>query len=104
MSAKIKKNDKVKIIAGRDNGKTSKVLRVFPKTNTALVEGVNLVKKHMRQTREDRPGGIVSKESPINLSNLLLVCSNCNKPTRTGKKLLSDKTKVRFCKRCQEVT
>lgn len=101
--AKIRKNDTVKVIGGRDRGKTGKVLTVFPKTNRALVEGINFVKKHARKTQQDQQGGIVSKESPIHISNLLLLCKACNKPVKAGFTKLSDGTKARFCKSCKEI-
>jgi len=100
---KIKKNDTVMVIAGKDRGKTGKVLRVFPVTSRAIVEGVNFAKKAMRRTREDQQGGIIEKEASINLSNLALFCKGCNRPTRTGSNVLSDGSKSRRCKKCNEV-
>ncbi|MBL7084686.1 MAG: 50S ribosomal protein L24 [Candidatus Omnitrophica bacterium] len=100
---KIKKNDIVTVCAGKDKGKKGKVLYVFPKENRALVEGANFIKKHTRKTREDAQGGIIQKESPIQISKLMLFCSKCNKPTRVGFSLLKDGTKTRICKRCREV-
>ena len=101
---KIKKNDTVKVIAGRDKGKNGKVLAVYGDTNRALVEGVNYIKKHMRKSQQDPQGGIVSKESSIHISNLMLLCKACNRPTRVGILTLSDgTTKTRACKRCSEV-
>ena len=101
--AKIKKNDTVLILAGRDKGKTGKVLALFPDKYRAIVEGVNFVKKHTRRTRDDQKGGIVQKEATIHLSNLALFCKGCNRATRVGFDLLKDGTKTRFCKRCKEV-
>ena len=100
---KIKKNDVVYVLTGRDRGKTGKVFRIFPKKDRALVEGINYVKKHMRKTKQDQQGGIVQKESPINLSNLSLFCKTCNKPARVGTHELADGTKSRYCKKCKEV-
>lgn len=100
---KIIKNDTVKVIAGRDKGKTGKVLAIFPEEKRALVEGVNFVKKHTRRTQQDQQGGIVTKESPIDISKLLLLCKACSKPARVGFTKLSDGTKARFCKKCNEV-
>lgn len=99
---KIKRNDIVKVLAGRDNGKTGKVLKVFPAQNKVIVEGVNFLKKHARKTQQNPQGGIVQKEAPINASNLAVVCARCSKPTRLGHRILTDGTKVRFCKKCQE--
>ena len=100
--ARIRKNDTVVVLAGRDKGKTGKVLAVFPPSRKAIVEGVNFVKKHQRRTREDQTGGIVQKESSIHLSDLAIFCKGCNRPTRVGFDVLKDGTKTRFCKRCKE--
>ena len=101
--SKIRKNDTVFVLTGRDRGKTGKVFRTFPSKNTALVEGINYVKRHMRKTKQDQQAGIVQKESPISLSNLALFCKTCNKSTRSGVNVLADGTKSRYCKRCKEV-
>ncbi len=101
--AKLKKNDTVKVLAGRDKGKQGRVLAVFPKKDRALVEGVNFVKKHTRKSQQDPQGGIVSKESPIHISNLALLCKACNRTTRVGFTKLGDGTRSRFCKRCNEI-
>ncbi|MGB2706400.1 MAG: 50S ribosomal protein L24 [Candidatus Omnitrophota bacterium] len=101
--ARIKKNDTVMVLAGRDRGKTGKVLAVVPARNSAIVEGVNFVKKHARRTRENEKGGIVTKESVIHLSSLALFCKGCNRRTKIGFDVLKDGTKTRFCKRCKEV-
>jgi large subunit ribosomal protein L24 len=98
----VKKGDMVLVIAGRDRGKKGKVLRVFPAKNRVLVEGVNLIKKHMRPTPELQQGGIITREAPLHASNVQLVCSRCGKPARTGKKLLADGRSVRYCHRCGE--
>ncbi len=101
--AKIKKNDTVKISTGKDKGKTGKVITVWPKANRALVQGLNMVKKHTRPTREDQKGGVIQKESPIQISNLMVVCQKCSKPARVGFSILSDGTKTRICKKCKEI-
>jgi len=100
---KIKKNDIVYVLSGKDKGKTGKVFNVNARAGKALVEGINYVKKHMRKTKQDQQGGIVQKESPIQLSNISLLCKTCNKPARMGINTLADGTKSRFCKRCKEV-
>lgn len=100
---KIRRNDIVQCRAGRDKGKRGKVLSVFPKENRAIVEGVNFIKRHTRKTREDQQGGIIQKEAPIHISNLMVFCNKCNKPTRLKFALLKDKRKMRICKRCNEV-
>lgn len=101
--ARIKKNDIVVVLAGKDKGKNGKILAVLPAKNRALVEGVNFIKKHQRRTREQEKGGVVEKESPIHLSNLALFCKGCNRPTKVGFNTLKDGTKSRFCKKCDEV-
>jgi large subunit ribosomal protein L24 len=98
MAAKIKKGDKVVVLAGRDSGRTGEVVRVMPKEERALVRGVNLVKRHQRQTM-NQEGGIIQKEAPIHLSNLALADPKDGKPTRVGFKVLDDGRKVRFAKR-----
>ncbi len=98
MAAKIKKGDKVTVIAGRDKGRSGEVIRVLPKEGRAVVRGVNLVKRHQRQTAKQE-GGIISKEGTIHLSNLAFVDPKEGKPTRVGFKILDDGRKVRFAKR-----
>ena len=101
--ARIKKNDTVKLLAGKDKGKSGKVIFVYPKIDRALVQGLNLVKKHARRTKEDQQGGIIQKESPVNLSNLMVVCQKCAKPAKVSFNTLSDGTKVRICRKCKEL-
>ena len=101
--AKIKKNDMVKLLTGKDRGKTGKVLTVFPDKARALVQGLQMVKKHARKSRDDQQGGIVQKESSVHISNLMVVCQKCSRPTRVGYSNLSDGTKVRICKKCKEI-
>ena len=101
MAAKIKKGDKVVVLTGRDRGKSGEVIKVLPKEERALVRGVNLVKRHQRQTAAQE-GGIVSKEAPLHLSNLALADPKDGKPTRIGFKFVGegrDRKKVRFAKR-----
>ena len=97
MAAKIKKGDKVVVLAGRDKGRTGEVLRVVPKDTRAFVRGVNMVKRHQRQTGTQE-GGIISKEGPIHLSNLAVADPKSGKPTRVGFKTLDDGRKVRVAK------
>jgi len=99
---KIRKGDKVIVTTGRDRGKQGEVMRVIPDENRAVVRGVNLVKRHQRQTAAQE-GGIVSKESPIQISNLALRDPKDGKPTRVGYKILADGKKVRVAKRSGEV-
>ncbi|HEX2725357.1 MAG TPA: 50S ribosomal protein L24 [Beijerinckiaceae bacterium] len=98
MAAKIKKGDKVVVLTGRDKGRTGEVVQVMPKEARALVRGVNLVKRHQRQTM-NQEGGIIQKEAPIHLSNLALADPKDGKPTRVGFKVLDDGRKVRVAKR-----
>lgn len=99
----IKKNDNVKVLVGKDKGKIGKVLRVYPTTDRAIVQGVNFTKKHARRTKQDDKGGIIQREAPLNMSNMAVVCKGCNRPTRIGTDILSDGSKVRYCKKCKEV-
>ena len=101
-AAKIKKGDRVVVLAGRDRGKQGEVIRVMPKEDRALVRGVNMVRRHTRQTASEQ-GGIISKEGPINLSNIAIEDPKDGKPTRVGFKMLDDGTKVRFAKRSGEI-
>jgi len=98
---KIKKNDTVLIISGKDKGKRGKVLKVLNQDNRVMVESVNLVKKHRRQKSEREKGQIVEIPKPISVSNVKLICPRCSKPTRVGYKILDDK-KLRQCKKCKE--
>ncbi len=98
----IKKDDTVKVIAGKDKGKSGKVMRVIPKKDRAIVEKINMVKRHMRPSQQQRQGGILEKEAPIHVSNLMLICTKCTDPTRVGYKMIDDR-KVRYCKKCDEV-
>jgi len=98
----IRKNDSVMVIAGRERGKTGKVLRVLPEKGAAIIERMNLVKRHARARGPQQPGGIVEKEAPIHISNLMLMCDKCNAPVRVGKKVLTDGERTRVCRRCGE--
>jgi large subunit ribosomal protein L24 len=100
---KIRKGDTVQVIKGNDRGKTGKVLRLFIQEGRAIVEGINLKKKHRRKTQQDQQGGIVSIEAPMSIANIMLVCKHCNRPSRVGFTTLKDGTKSRFCKSCKEV-
>ncbi|NPV27003.1 MAG: 50S ribosomal protein L24 [Firmicutes bacterium] len=98
----VKKGDTVLVITGKDAGKRGKVLEVNPKKQRIIVEGVNITKKHTKPTRALPQGGIVEKEGSIASSNVMLVCSKCQRPTRVAKKLLDDKY-VRACRKCGEL-
>jgi len=102
--ARIKHNDMVKVLSGKDKGKSGKVLKVFLKENRALVEGVNFIKRHTKQAKQEQKGGIIQKEGPIRISKLTLICKHCNKPTRVGIKIMEDgKSRARICKKCKEI-
>jgi large subunit ribosomal protein L24 len=100
---KIRKNDNVLVIAGKDRGKTGKVRFAYPKEERVLVEGVNMIKRHMRAKGVVRQAGIIEREAPIHMSNVMLLCNKCNHPTRVGARSLEDRRKVRFCRSCHEV-
>ena len=93
---KIKRGDIVQAIKGKDSGKKGKVLKFLSGEKRVIVEGLNLVKKHKRQTRQDQQGGIVSIESPLGIANIMLLCKHCNRPSRIGFKISQDGTKSRF--------
>jgi large subunit ribosomal protein L24 len=98
MAAKIRKGDKVVVLSGRDKGRTGEVIAVRPQEDRALVRGLNMVKRHQRQTAQQE-GGIISKEAPIHLSNLALADPKDGKPTRIGFKIMTDGRKLRVAKR-----
>ncbi|MGA1796032.1 MAG: 50S ribosomal protein L24 [bacterium] len=100
---KIRKDDTVYVITGKDKGKTGKVLRVLPKKGRAVVENINFIYKHMRPSQQLQQGGIIKREGPIEITNLMPVCNKCSKPTRVGFTVLEDGRKVRVCKKCGEV-
>jgi large subunit ribosomal protein L24 len=100
---KIAKNDIVVVIAGDDKGKTGKVLKVFPKESRVIVEKVNFVKRHTRPTRTRIQGGVLEKEAPIHVSDVMLLCPKCDVGVRVGHKELSDGSRVRVCTRCGEM-
>jgi len=100
---KVKKGDTVVILKGKDRGKKAKVLNIFLSKGKALVEGINMAKKHRRATRQDQKGGIVSIEAPIALANLMVFCKDCNKGSRVEFVKNQDKTKSRVCKKCKGV-
>ncbi len=99
--AKIKRNDEVLVIQGRDRGVKGKVLRIYPAKETAIVERVNMVKRHTRPNPSKQiKGGILEREAPIQMSNLRLICPECGRPSRVGRKRLEDGSGVRVCKSC----
>jgi large subunit ribosomal protein L24 len=99
---RIKKNDKVIVKAGKDKGKSGKVLKVFPAKGRVIVEGINLVKKTMRRRSEAESGGMQEVPAPLNISNVSILCPNCNQGVRIGVKVMKDKTKARICRKCEK--
>ena len=100
---RLKKNDQVVVLTGRDRGKRGKILKLILDTNMAVVEGINMVQKHQRPSRENPKGGLVDREAKIHISNLQLVCPKTSKPTRVGYTFLADGSKVRVSKVSQEI-
>ncbi len=98
----LKKGDMIKILSGKEKGKQGKVLLVILKSQRVLVEKLNLIKKHQKPTQTNKQGGIVEKEAPIHVSNVMLVCGHCNKMTRPKIKVLENNKKIRICKKCGE--
>jgi large subunit ribosomal protein L24 len=99
----IKKDDKVKVLTGKDKGKIGKVLRLDKKKDRILVENINVVKRHTRPTAQNRQGGIVESEAPIHWSNVMLMCNKCVSPVRVKMRQLDDGKKVRVCRKCDEI-
>jgi large subunit ribosomal protein L24 len=98
----VRRGDTVGVIAGKERGKRGKVLRVLRDSGRVVVEHLNMIKRHQRPTPKLRQGGIIEREGPLAVSNVLLVCGRCNRPVRVGIKVLNDGRKVRACKRCGE--
>ena len=102
MAARLKREDEVMVIRGRDKGKRGKIQHLFPDRSKALVEGVNMVKRHLKAGAEGaRQAGIIDKEMPIDASKLMPICPSCDKPTRISIKILDDGSKSRVCKHCE---
>jgi|ERR1700757_1281297 large subunit ribosomal protein L24 len=100
---KIRKNDMVMVITGRDRGKTGKVLRVIPERGRLLVERLNMVKRHTKPRGAASPGGIVEREASLDISNVMVMCDRCNAPVRIRIKFNADRSKSRVCRRCGDV-
>ena len=104
LATPIRKNDSVVVTTGKDRGKRGRVLRVVPDKNRLIVEGVNIIKRHTKANpQRNIKGGLVEREAPLHASNVQLVCPECGKPTRLGKKILGDGRKVRVCRKCEGV-
>ena len=100
---KIKKNDQVMVIGGREKGKTGRVIRVIPEKAKVVIEKLNMVKRHTKASQKVKQGGIIEKEAPISISNVMIICEKCKGPVRIGKKILEDNRSVRYCKKCGEI-
>ncbi len=102
-SRNIKKDDFVRVIAGRDRGKQGKVLQVFPQKGRLRVERIHMIKRHTRPRQQGQPGGIIEREGTIHISNVMLICATCDRGVRVGHRVLEDGKKVRTCRRCGDV-
>jgi large subunit ribosomal protein L24 len=101
-TSRIRKNDTVMVITGRERGKTGKVLRVIREDNRVIIERLHMVKRHQKPRGQQSPGGVVEKEASIDLSNVMIMCERCNAPARIGSRRLDDGSGVRTCRRCGE--
>ena len=103
MSVRLKKNDRVKVITGKDKGKEGKIIRRIPERDLVVVEGVNMVSRHVRTSQTNPQSGIIKQEAPNYASKVMLVCPQCGKATRVGTSFLESGKKVRVCKKCNEI-
>jgi large subunit ribosomal protein L24 len=103
MGLSIKKNDTVLVITGKEKGKKGRVIAVDQEDGKILIERVNVIKRHLKPSKKYTQGGIIEKEAPLHISNVMLLCPKCGKPTRIANTFLSDGEKVRTCKKCKEV-
>ncbi len=99
----IRKNDNVLVIAGKDRGKKGKVRFAYPKEERILIEGINFTKVHSRARGQAKQAGIIEREAPVHVSNVMLICSRCNHPVRVGSRILEDGRRARICQSCGEV-
>jgi large subunit ribosomal protein L24 len=99
---RIRRDDTVLVIGGKERGKQGQVRDVYPDKGSAVIQGLNMVKRHERNRGDNKPSGIIEKEAPIHLSNLKLICKSCQKPARVGYRVRSDGVKVRVCKACKQ--
>jgi large subunit ribosomal protein L24 len=102
LKVKIRKNDMVMVVKGRDRGKTGKVMRVMPEAGRVIIERLNIVKRHSKPRGAASPGGIIEKEAALRIENVMIFCDRCNAPVRVGWKDNADHTKSRICRRCDE--
>jgi large subunit ribosomal protein L24 len=99
---KLRKGDKVKVIAGNDRGREGEVVRVYPQEGRILVKGVGMITRHQRPTQRQREGGIIEREGTIPMNSVLVICPECDKPTRVGFQIAETGEKLRLCKQCQK--
>lgn len=99
----VRKGDTVVVIAGKDRGKSGKVLSVFQRERKVTIEKINIIKRHTKPNQQNRQGGILEREAPIHLSNVMIYCATCLKPVRVGSKTMADGSRVRVCKKCQQL-
>ncbi|MCP4400120.1 MAG: 50S ribosomal protein L24 [bacterium] len=99
----VKKNDTVKVISGKEKGKSGKILKAYPAKGRIIIEHLHMIKKHTKRQSQGQGGGIIEREGTVHVSNVMLVCPSCKQATRIGKKILEDGSKVRICKKCGEV-
>ena len=100
---RLRANDNVLVIKGRDRGKQGRIQQTFPKKNKVLVEGVNVVLRHTKSTGQVRQAGIIQKELPVQAANVMLLCTHCSRPTRIGARTIADGSKARYCILCEEL-
>jgi len=103
MGFKLRRDDQVMVVAGKDKGKTGRITRVVTGKAAVVVEQVNVVKRHQKPSARYKHGGIIEKEAPIAISNVMMLCVKCKGPVRVGRRFLDDGRKVRYCKKCSEV-
>ena len=99
----IKKNDLVMVMNGKEKGKSGRILRVLPEKEKVIIEKINFIKRHSRPRGQQKRGGIIEKEAPLHISNVMLLCEKCNKPVRIGHRLIEGNKKARFCRKCSEI-
>ena len=97
---RVRREDTILVMKGKDRGRSGNVRKVIPEDKKVIVSGINMVKRHMRPSGPQQPGGIIEREAPISWANVALLCQSCNKPARVGYRVLADGRKVRYCKRC----
>jgi large subunit ribosomal protein L24 len=99
----IKKNDLVMVINGKEKGKSGRVLKVLPEKEKVIIEKINFIKRHSRPRGQQKRGGIIEKEAPLHVSNVMLLCEKCNKPVRIGHRIMEGSKKARVCRKCGEI-